>query len=117
MPATSHMNLRSKRRGAGLASLSDAMRTQHILNVLLAVQNRRDLCGNGALRAQAALVRTLLDEVVRHSSRERVATVEAQLDDEVARLARMLEPTLVSRGEGSGVRKVALDSEPILAAS
>jgi hypothetical protein len=65
------------------------MAHQNMTTLLQSVQDR--LGARASLREQAAFVRTLHDEVLRHGSSKDVAGLEAQLDEEVSRLMLMLD--------------------------
>ena len=77
------------------------MAHQDTMTLLQAVQDRLGGQVGASLREQAAFVRTLHDEVLRHGSSKDVAGLEAQLDEEVSRLLLMLDAC----PESIGLRK------------
>ncbi len=61
--------------------------------------------GHSRLRTQAAWVRTLCDEITRHKSAgPHVAALRAQLQEEIANLAFLLEEASMPEPPASGIR-------------
>jgi hypothetical protein len=80
------------------------MALQDTMTLLQSVQDRLGGGAGASLREQAAFVRTLHDEVLRHrGSSKDVAELEAQLDEEVSRLRLMLD----AYPESIGLQKAA----------
>jgi hypothetical protein len=87
------------------AALEDAMPTTAETLLEIARIAHAPVGGHPRLRAQAACVRTLSDEITRHKSGgRRFAALSEQLKDEVANLASILEEAAMPHPPASGIR-------------